>query len=68
MEQCDTDAEPGYTDDYIPEPGSVVTEQYDTDFLEGDDRLYINTTTTVNCAVYYNSKHRHGRRSSLNNN
>lgn len=56
MEACDGDAEAGYTEDYVPETGIIVTEQYDTDFLEGDDRLYINTTTTVNCQAYYNSE------------
>ncbi|CAM9564130.1 unnamed protein product [Ectocarpus fasciculatus] len=55
MEACDDGAEAGYTEDYVPETGIVVTEQYDTDFLEGDDRLYINTTTTVNCQAYYNN-------------
>ncbi|CAM9506075.1 unnamed protein product, partial [Ectocarpus sp. 12 AP-2014] len=33
----------------------IVTEQYDTDFLEEDDRLYITTTTTINCQAYYNN-------------
>ncbi|CAM9318962.1 unnamed protein product [Pylaiella littoralis] len=54
VEDCDLSAEPGYTEDYAPEISQNFTTQYDTDFLEGDDREYINTTTSVDCAAYYN--------------
>lgn len=56
VEDCPSSAEPGYVRDYVPELSETFTTQYDTDFLDGDDREYINTTTTVDCASYYNGE------------
>lgn len=53
VEACDADAEAGYTDDYTPGLGLIVTEQYETSMLEGPDVDYINSTTSTECSLFY---------------
>lgn len=56
MEPCDDQAEVGYTDSYEAELGYVYSEQYELEVLSGYDGDYINSSTGVNCSMFYNGE------------
>lgn len=56
MEPCDDQAEVGYTDSYEPDLGYVYSEQYELEVLSGYDGDYINSSTGVNCSMFYNGE------------
>lgn len=57
VEQCDDQAEVGYTESYEPDLGYVYSEQYELEVLSGYDGDYINSSTGVNCSMFYNGKY-----------
>lgn len=52
VEACGDDAELGYTEDHVPVVSTPLDEQYDTEFIDGDDVEIIDSDFTVNCTLY----------------
>lgn len=57
MEECDDDAEDGFTEDYVPAMATDLSTAYsDSDLIDGTDSEYIDTRMYVDCALYLGEK------------
>lgn len=52
VDSCDSDAEEGYSADYVPEASSPLDVHYDVDMINGNDSLIIGTSNPFNCSLF----------------
>lgn len=52
VEDCDSSAEEGYSDDYVPAEATDLSDVYDAELIEGDDTDYIGSRYSLDCSLY----------------
>ena len=51
VKTCSADASVGYNESYTPQVGRIVTDPYETKFLELEDSEYIDSDVGYNCSL-----------------